>query len=319
MAAQVSNSTFSFNLQIARFDLPPQAVYPVVITGTLIYLFSVLGNVTILALIVTQPKLHKPMFYIMFSLPLADLVGITVCLPRILVDIVTQENTVFYPTCVLQAFLIHFYGGGVVFVLAAMSIDRYVAICHPLRYHSIMNSWTVCGIIAVAWGVDFILIGVLFILQSLFPKCKTFIATVYCNNTSLLKLACGGDFTVNNVYGLAITAFFHGVSLAIQLLCYTLILKACFSHTTADARSKALNTCLAQLITFVLYEFISLFTIVSYRFDSIPPTVQKVIGLLIFTVLPVINPIIFGMKTKDIRNTFLMVLKKTKGNLVSVA
>ncbi|KAK2831663.1 hypothetical protein Q7C36_016749 [Tachysurus vachellii] len=309
---QLFNNTFSFNLQIARFDVPPQAIYPVFIIGALIYLFAVFCNVTILALIVTQQSLHKPMFYILFSLPLVDLIAITFAFPRVLMDIVTQTNMVYYPTCVLQGFVLHSYGGGVLFILAAMSFDRCIAICMPLRYNTIMSPYTVGGVIALAWGLDFSMIVVLFALQARFPKCKTFIFNVYCSNSALLQLSCAGDLTVNNVYGLAITGVMQGISVTIQLLSYVLILKTCLTNTQANARSKAINTCLAQIFTFVLFEIVSTFTILSSRFQNIPPIAQQISGLMIFTILPVVNPIIYGMKTREIRNTFIIVLKKRK-------
>ncbi|KAI5628743.1 odorant receptor, family F, subfamily 117, member 1, partial [Silurus asotus] len=312
MEQQLFNNTFSFNLQIARFDIPSPAIYPVFVTGMMIYLFSMFCNVTILALIVTQQSLHKPMFYILFSLPLADMLAITCALPRVLLDIVTQTNMVYYPTCVLQGFLLHCYGGSVLFILAAMSFDRYIAICKPLRYNSIMGPYTIGGVIALAWGLDISMIIVLFALQLRFLKCKAFVLNVYCSNSALLQLSCGGDFTVNNTYGLAITGVMQGISVSIQLFSYAQILKTCIFHSQANARSKAVNTCLAQIITFLLYEIVSNFTIISYRFSNISPVAQQICGLMIFTLLPVINPIIYGMKTRDIRNTFLIVLKKRK-------
>ncbi len=149
---------------------------------TVIYVFSVVCNGTILGLIITQRSLHKPMFYILFSLPLTDLIGITAALLRVLVDILTETNDMYYPMCVLQAFLLHLYGGSIPFLLAAMSVDRYIAICSPLRYNSIMTPCKICGIIVLAWGLDFVLILVLFSLQSRIVKCKSFITNVYCDN-----------------------------------------------------------------------------------------------------------------------------------------
>ncbi|XP_076833376.1 olfactory receptor 52B2-like [Brachyhypopomus gauderio] len=313
MDTKVSNDTFSWILQIAKFDVYPDVVYPVFLTGALIYLFSVLCNGIILTLIVTQRSLHKPMFYIMFSLPLADIIGITTILPRLLIDIVTQSNVVYYPTCVLQGFILHFYGGTVYFILAAMAFDRYIAICKPLRYHTIMTPFTVGGVIALAWGLDFALITVLFALQARLPKCKTFIVNVYCSNMSLVQLSCAGDVTVNNIYGLVLTGFMQAVSVGIQLFSYVQILKACLSHSQSDAKMKALNTCSAQIIIFVLFEIVCTTAILSYRFQNISPNAQKLCGIMTFTVPPVVNPIIYGMKTKDIRNGFIMVFKKIKG------
>ncbi|XP_058270289.1 olfactory receptor 52N2-like [Hemibagrus wyckioides] len=312
MELQHWNNTFSFTLQIAKFDVTPEAVYSVFFVGCLIYIFAVCCNVTILALIVTQQSLHKPMFYILFSLPLADLIGITCALPRVLVDIVAQTNVVYYPTCVLQAFLLHIYGGSVLFNLAAMSFDRYIAICKPLRYNSIMNHYTVSGVITAAWGLDFLLIFVLFALQARFPKCKAFIFNVFCDNSSLLQLSCDGDFTVNNIYGLGITGLIQIISVSIQLFSYVQILKACIPHTQTDARIKAVNTCLAQLISFIMFEIVSTTAILSYRFQNVHPNTRKIFGMLTFTFLPIVNPIVYGAKTKDIRKAFFVVLKKRK-------
>ncbi|XP_035390239.1 putative gustatory receptor clone PTE03 [Electrophorus electricus] len=312
MEAQFSNDTFSWSLQIAKFDVSPEAVYPVFFTGTLIYLFSVLCNGIILALILTQRSLHKPMFYIMFSLPLADLVGISSLLPRLLIDIITQSNVVYYPTCVLQGFFLHLYGGGVYFILAAMAIDRYIAICKPLRYHSIMTPFTVGGVIALAWGTDIALEVMLFALQARLPKCKTYIVNVFCDNMSLVHLSCGGDTTVNNIYGLVVTGFMQVVSVGVQLFSYVQILKTCISHSQSDAKIKAVNTCLAQIITFALFEIVCTTVILSYRLQNVSPNAQKLCGIMTFTVPPVVNPIIYGMHTKDIRIAFLMVLKKIK-------
>ncbi|XP_028976895.2 olfactory receptor 52J3-like [Esox lucius] len=310
MEGQTLNQTFSYHLQIASFDIPTPVNYLVFIIGLLLYLFSVFCNLTIMLLIITQQLLHKPMFYILFSLPLNDLIGISSMLPRVLADIVTQTHSVYYPTCVFQAFLCHMYAGGVLFILAAMSIDRYLAICKPLQYPSIMTPFTLCVIISVPWGLDLALILSLFALQSRVTKCKAYVQTVYCNNTSLLRLSCGEDLTVNNIYGLAITAVMQIISVGIQLFSYIKIIMICVSNRQSDTRSKAVNTCVAQLVTFFLFEFIGTFVILSYRFENVPFNVQKLFGIMIYLILPIVNPIIYGMKTKDILTAFMVVLKK---------
>ncbi|XP_062409116.1 olfactory receptor 52B2-like [Sardina pilchardus] len=314
------NQTSSFDLNIASFDIHPSAEYPIFIIGLLVYSFSVLSNVTILVLIVTQRSLHRPMFYILFSLPLNDLIGITAMFPRVLVDIVVKKNTVYYPLCVFQGFLLHMFGGGTLFVLAAMAFDRYIAICKPLRYHAIMTPLTVAGILSLAWGLDLALVLVLFILQARVRRCRSLIMNVYCSNFSLLNLSCGEDITVNNVYGLAITALMHIITITVQLFSYIHILLTCVFNKQADAKTKAVNTwgvdgippCLAQIIVFLIFEFVSLFTILSYRFPNISSNARMVCGMMIFLLLPVLNPIIYGVKTKDIRISFFQVVKKRR-------
>ncbi|KAL2096698.1 hypothetical protein ACEWY4_008846 [Coilia grayii] len=315
MESNVLNQTFSFELKIASFDIPPSAVYPIFIIGMLIYLFSVVSNLAILLLIATQKSLHKPMFYILFSLPLNDLVGITAMFPRMLIDIVTKRYTVYYPTCVLQGFLLHMFAGGTLFVLAAMAFDRYIAICKPLRYHAIMTPVTVAGILALAWGTDFALILVLFLLQARVRRCRIFILNVFCSNVTLLNLSCGEDTTINNIYGLFITAFMQIVTIAVQLFSYIQILLTCVFNKQSNAKTKAVNTCLAQIMVFLIFEFIGMFGILSSRFPNVPTNARMLISIMIYLVLPVINPIIYGMKTKDIRIAFLHVVKIKKSSL----
>lgn len=306
------NQTFSSDLHIASFDIHPSAVYPIFIMGLLVYFFSLVSNLTILVLIVTKRSLHRPMFYILFSLPLNDLIGITAMFPRVLVDIVIMKHTVHYPTCVLQAFLLHMYGGAIPFILAAMAFDRYVAICKPLRYNTFMTPLAVAGLIALAWGVNFALIFVLFLLQVRVGRCKNYIINVFCDNFSLISLNCGEDLAINSIYGLAITAYMHFTTVFVQLFSYVQILVTCLKHKQSDAKSKAINTCSAQIIAFILFEIVGLFTILSYRFPNITPNARNACGMLIFLILPVLNPIIYGMKTKDIRTAFFQVLKSGK-------
>lgn len=304
------NQTFSLLLRMSRFDIPRSAVYPTVVIGFLVYAFSVLSNTVILLLIITQRVLHKPMFYIFFSLPLQDLIGISAMLPRVLTHMLTNDYTVSYPACVFQAFLLHMYGGGAKLVLVMMALDRYLAICKPLRYNTIMTPVTVGAMISLAWGVDFVLILILFLLQLRVKKCKDFITAVYCNNVSLLKLSCGEDLTVNNIYGLAITTFINVITISIPLFSYVYILVTVLQNKQSDTKSKALNTCLSQIISSAIFQMVSLFTIISFRLPRVSANLTNATGMMIFLILPVVNPIIYGLKTKDIRTAFLQVLRK---------
>lgn len=265
---------------------------------------------TLLTLIVLQRNLHKPMYFILFSLPLNDLIGITAMLPKMLSDIATETNRVQYGLCVFQAFLLHLYGGGILFILAAMSFDRYVAICMPLRYNSIMVPRAVVCIISLVWGVDFSLILLLFVLQMRLPRCKSIIMNVFCDNPSLLKLTCGNT-TVNNVVGLFNTAVIQAISLTVQAFSYVKILIACRVSRRSEAKMKAINTCVAQLVILVIFEFVSTFTILSHRFNNVSADLQKIMGMLIFLIPPLLNPIVYGLYTSEIRNTLLMIFRKS--------
>lgn len=298
----MENSSITFELSLDPFFIPAGARYPIFFFGLLIYLFCISCNMTLLGLIIGKRKLHKPMYFILFSLPFNDLVGITAMLPKVLSDILTDTNTVYYPLCVLQGFLLHMYGGGVLFILAGMAFDRYIAICSPLRYNSLMTPKVVAAIIAIVWALDFVFIFTIFVLQARVPRCKSKLMNVFCDNPSLLKMTCGNTF-INNIVGLLNTALMQIISISIQAFSYVKILIACLVSRQNEARSKAVNTCVAQLVIFFVFELTSTFTILSHRFQNVSPDLQKIMGMLIFLVPPILNPIVYGLNTQEIRRT----------------
>ncbi|XP_078100937.1 olfactory receptor 52B2-like [Sander vitreus] len=306
----MENESFGFRseLTLNPFVIPPGGKYPIFFLGLAIYFFVIFCNLILLTLIILKRNLHKPMYFILFSLPLNDLIGITAMLPKVISDIVTETNNVYYPLCVLQAFLLHMYGGGVLFILAAMSFDRYVAICMPLRYSSVMTPRFVICIISLVWGLDFVLIVSLFSLQTRLPRCNSLIMNVFCDNPSLLKLTCENT-TVNNIIGLFNTAVIQAVSVSIQAFSYVKILITCVFTRRSEAKTKAVNTCVAQLLILIIFEIVGTFTILSHRFKNVSVDLQRIMGMLIFIVPPLLNPIVYGLYTNEIRNTLLIVLK----------
>lgn len=304
------NKSFGFlsELTLDPFVIPPGGKYPIFFLGLAIYFFGMFCNLTLLTVIILKKNLHKPMYYILLSLPLNDLIGITAMLPKVLSDIVMETNTVYYPLCVLQAFLLHMYGGGILFILAAMSFDRYVAICMPLRYNSVMTHRVVICIISLVWGLDFVLIVSLFSLQTRLPRCKSVIMNVFCDNPSLLKLTCGNT-TVNNIIGLFNTAVMQIVSVSVQAFSYVKILITCVATRGSQAKTKAVNTCVAQLVILIIFEIVGTFTILSHRFKNVSADLQKIMGMLIFLIPPLLNPIVYGLYTSEVRGTLLRVIQ----------
>ncbi|XP_016138037.1 olfactory receptor 52J3-like [Sinocyclocheilus grahami] len=299
----------SFELTLDPFSIPPGAKYPMFLFGIFIYMFSAFCNLTLMLLIILTQSLHKPMHFILFSLPLNDFMGITSMLPKVLSDIVTETNNTYYPLCVLQGFLLHMYGGGVLLILAAMAFDRYIAICMPLRYNAFMTPRVVITIVALVWGFDFLFICVLFSLQRMHSRCRSHIVNVFCDNPSLIKLACGNTI-VNNIFGLFTTAIMQIISVSIQIFSYVKILIACLVTNRSDAKSKAINTCVAQLVIFIMYEIVVTFYVLSHRFSNVNANLQKMMGMLIFLVPPVMNPVVYGLNSHEIRKHFLKIFHR---------
>ncbi|KAM9811437.1 neuronal acetylcholine receptor subunit alpha-10-like isoform 3-T4 [Syngnathus typhle] len=144
------------------------------------------------------------------------------------------------------------------------------------------------------------------VAKSRLPRCRSAVANVFCDNPSLLKLTCG-DTSVNDVVGLVNTAVMQALSVSVQAFSYTRILITCMVTRHSDAKKKAVNTCVAQLLILVIFEIVGTFTILSHRFRSVPRDVQKIMGVLIFLISPLLNPLVYGLYTSEIRNTLLRV------------
>ncbi|XP_064159251.1 olfactory receptor 52Z1P-like [Anguilla rostrata] len=296
---------------LGSFDMPPESKHVAIFIGILIYSSALLCNLVLLVVIAANRSLHEPMYLLLFNLSVNDLIGISGIVPRVVSDLLFEDRRIALPACVIQALCIHIYGGATLLLLSVMAFDRYVAICHPLRYHTIMTKGAVKKLIALSWIVDFLLVGVLFGLTLRFPFCKTVIAGIYCDNVSLLRLTCATDTTVNNVYGLFITAVFHGIGLFSVVFSYAWILFTCFKNKDRDSKAKALHTCATHLLVFLIYEFSGIIIVLVYRFPGSPPNLQKFMGMSFVIFPPSLNPIIYGVKTKEIRRKLREVFART--------
>ncbi|XP_061073790.1 olfactory receptor 52D1-like [Conger conger] len=306
---------------LASFDMPPQSKYITAFIGIMIYSFTLLCNLTLLVVIAANRSLHEPMYLFLFNLSVNDLIGISGIVPRVISDLLSDDRHISFPACVIQALCIHLYGGATLLILSVMAFDRYIAICHPLRYHSIMTKSTVKKLIAFSWMFDFLLVGGLFGLTLRFPFCKTVLTYFYCNNVSILRITCATDTTLNNIYGLFITAILNGIGLFSVAYSYTWILFTCFKNKDSDSKTKALHTCATHLLVFLIYEFSGIIIIVAHRFPNSPQNLLNFLRMSFVIFPPSLNPIIYGVKTKEIRSklkrTFVRRTVGIIGNTVS--
>ncbi|XP_041100178.1 olfactory receptor 52K2-like, partial [Polyodon spathula] len=182
--------------------------------------------------------------------------------------------------------------------------------CDPLRYNSIMTTSTLVKLCSLAWGVAFVLIIILFALTLRLPRCRSRIVEAYCSNAALFILSCA-DTTVNNIYGLFITAFLSSLSFLVIVWTYVRILITCLYKGQSSSKSKAIHTCATHLTVYIIFELTILFTIIMQRFQNVSPNARKMIGVLITTLPPCVNPIIYGIHTKKIRSNVLKCFKNT--------
>ncbi|XP_029302377.1 olfactory receptor 52B2-like [Cottoperca gobio] len=287
-------------LTIQHFNLSSENVFPAFLFATLSYMIILFCNLILILTIVLNKSLHQPMYLIMLSLPINDIIGSSSFFLLLIKNILTNSRTMHYSACVAQAFFIHIYAAGTVFILSAMAYDRYIAICFPLKYNSIMTYAHIMRIITFVWIINLVLMGVLFFLLLRLPRCRSVLKNPYCDNPSLLSLVCA-DKTINNIYGLFTVALTQVVANGTILYTYLQILVACFRSKRSDTKAKALQTCATHLAVFLLLECLGLFTIISYRIKNISPNIRWFMGVTTLIFPPALNPIIYGLKTKEIR------------------
>uniref|UniRef100_A0A8C9XCI9 Olfactory receptor n=1 Tax=Sander lucioperca TaxID=283035 RepID=A0A8C9XCI9_SANLU len=237
--------------------------------------------------------LHEPMYLFLCSLFVNELYGSTGLFPFLLVQILSDIHTVSAPFCFLQIFCLYTYGGVESWTLVIMSYDRYLAICYPLQYHVHMTSSKVVVLIAVTWSLPFFSVFVTTLLSASLQLCGNIINKVYCDNYSIVKLACY-DTRVNNLYELVAVSITVGVPLTVIFYTYIKILKVCFSGSK-QTRQKAVSTCTPHLASLINFFLGVSFEILQTRFDmsSVPNMLRILLSLYFLTCQPIFNPVMY--------------------------
>ncbi|KAM4742755.1 putative olfactory receptor 1F12P [Anableps anableps] len=220
------------------------------------YVLIIGSNVLLIVVICVNRSLHEPMYLFLCSLFVNELYGSSGLFPFLLVQILSDVHIISAPLCFLQIFCIYTYASVEFFNLTIMSYDRYLAICHPLQYHTLMTFRKVAALIVAEWVTACLGVSVYTSMSFSLHRCRNIIDKVYCNNYSIVQLACS-DTTSNNVYGLFSTVV--GVVLPVIFIIYTYmrILKVCYSGSK-QTRQKAVSTCtphLASILNFFFGEF----------------------------------------------------------------
>ncbi|XP_023257032.1 olfactory receptor 52N5-like [Seriola lalandi dorsalis] len=261
------------------------------------YLFIIVANFAIAVLVFLDKNLHQPMYLLFWNLSINDILGNSIILPHMLHP--PSERLISYYECVIQAFTIHMYGTTVQTVLMIMAFDRYVAICNPLRYAAIMTNKMLVKLTVSAWGVSFVLVGIMVSLTIRLNRCMTMIRGLYCSNAALFKLSCESVF-INNVYGIIVTVVMFTASIGSMVLTYTKITVVCLTSKNKSLNSKALKTCSTHLVVYLIMLFSGTLTIILHRFPQYAE--HRKVSSLLFQIIPSgLNPIIYGAQSKEIR------------------
>ncbi|XP_043379212.1 olfactory receptor 52E2-like [Chelonia mydas] len=271
-----------------------------------IYAIATLGNITILFVVKRELSLRAPVYHFLCMLAVSNLVLSTSMLPKMLTIFWFNSREINFSACLTQMYFIHGFSVMESGILVAMAFDRYVAICDPLRHSTILTNPVVAKI-----GLAVVLRGGMLglpcaLLARQWPYCETnIIPDTYCTHIAVVKLACA-DIRISSYYGLFVLFCVLGLDMFLVALSYTQILRAIFSLPTKDARIKTLGTCSSHLCSILVFYIPAVFSSLTYRSgQNVALHFRVLIGNLNLLVPPMLNPIIYGVRTKQIRDRLL--------------
>ncbi|KAG3285953.1 olfactory receptor 52A5-like [Ictidomys tridecemlineatus] len=267
------------------------------------YIIAVTGNSLILVIIKKENSLHIPMYIFLAMLAATDMALSTCILPKMLGIFWFHWPEISFDACLLQMGLIHSFQATESGILLAMALDRYVAICNPLRHATIFSQKLLTHL-----GVGVTLRAAILVLPTLLLiKCRlklyqtTVISHSYCEHMAIVKLAAE-NIRVNKIYGLFVAFAILGFDIIFITMSYVRIFVTVFQLPQKEARVKAFNTCVAHICVFLPFYLLAFFSFFTHRFGShIPPYVHILLSNLYLLVPPFLNPIVYGVKTKEIR------------------
>ncbi|XP_074046544.1 olfactory receptor 52B4-like [Macrotis lagotis] len=267
------------------------------------YIITLLGNSLLIFIVITDHSLHQPMYIFLCMLAGLDIGLSTITVPKALSIFWFNSGEISLYGCITQLFFIHSTFIAESGILLVMAFDRYIAICYPLRYTMILTRSVI-----IKSCVTIYLRGVVTIFPTIFllkrlPFCKNnLLPHTYCEHIGLAKYACA-SIQVNIWYGIFVLVITVVLDIILVVASYFVILHAIFQMPSQDARHKALNTCGSHICVIFLFYIPGIFTVLVQRFGKqIPTHVHILMANLCMLAPPAMNPIIYGIKTKQIKN-----------------
>lgn len=266
---------------------------------SIVYAATVLGNLLILLTIVSEPRLHSPMYFLLGNLSFTDMSLASFATPKMIADFLSEHKAISFEGCITQIFFLHLLGGAEIVLLISMSFDRYVAICKPLRYLTIMSRRMCVGLVTLSW-----IVGIFHAMSQLaftvnLPFCgPNEVDSFFCDLPLVIKLACV-DTYILGVFMISTSGMIALVCFILLVISYTVILVTVRQHSSGGS-SKALSTCSAHFTVVTLFFGPCIFIYV-WPFTNFP--IDKVLSVFYTIFTPLLNPVIYTLRNKDVKDS----------------
>ncbi|KAM5180486.1 olfactory receptor 4D5-like [Mantella aurantiaca] len=307
-----SRLSASFDLlglaELERFQL----LY--VVLALSFYLFTISICCLILYVVWAEETLHEPMYIFISNLVFNGIYGSSVVFPKIIIALLSGSRTTWFLECLIQAFGIHSFAAVELFTFTVMAQDRYLAIGQPLRYPTFMNNDKAVKYVISSWVVAFIVVLIPVTMSAYLRICGVNINNVFCDNTSLIMLACGGA-AINNIFG-AVEAFLINLICLLVIIYYyirTFLICLKFSREAFQKAGRTLVTHLSAFSTVIVSSF---FVLLRYRINGGSISLAAHVAISVFgAVIPtIVNPLIYGFRTEALKLKIIQRIKKILGS-----
>nr|XP_040058296.1 olfactory receptor 11A1-like [Gasterosteus aculeatus aculeatus] len=263
----------------------------------MVYILIISSNFAIVVIIMIHKNLHEPMYIFIAALLINSVLFSTAIYPKLLIDFLSEKQIISYPACLFQWFLYYSFVGSDFFLLSIMAYDRYVSICNPLKYTTIMQKTTVNIFLILGWILPLCLFSVTVLISAKREICTFHLKGILCNST-VLTLHCVRSRTLN-IYGLLNFVTFLIIPVLFILFTYSRILVV--SYRCRGVRRRAAQTCLPHLLVLINFFCLSAYDVLLARLEpDFSNTVGLIMALQVVIYHPIFNPIIYGLKMRRI-------------------
>ncbi|XP_029435682.1 olfactory receptor 11H6-like [Rhinatrema bivittatum] len=276
----------------------------------LVYTLALVENLTIILLVRSNTSLHTPMYILLGNLSFAEIWYTTATVPKMLSGFLSEKNYISFIGCFLQYFFFFSLGSTEGFILTIMGYDRYLAICHPLRYNLLMSGRICYRLATICWVTGFLWTFVPVILVSRLPFCGNEIDHLLCDTGPLLELSCVRDF-LTEVTSSVVTSVLILISLSFTCISYLFIIKATIRIPSLSGRLRAFSTCASHLTVVLMFIGGAMYMYVRPTGEH-PLYTDKAVALIYTAVTPFLNPVIYSLRNKQ----FIEAVKKIMQHLL---